>query len=87
MRDVVAPQVELVADPLLGEQRRRGACVDSSDAGRVLPLALAADQQQAEPRAQPVEVVAAEVPDVVERVVEVGGARRARPSRSSVDGS
>ena len=39
-------------------------------AGRVLPHALPADEQDAQPRAQPVEVVAAHVGERVERVVE-----------------
>src|SRR5204863_8730447 len=39
--------------------------------GRVLPLALAAHQQDGQPRAQPVQVVAVQVRHVVDRVVEV----------------
>src|SRR3954453_14036694 len=71
VRDVVAPEGELVADALvaqaLGEAHRT-----VERAGRVLPLALPADEEQAHARAQPVEVLAAEVGDVVDRAVEVG---------------
>src|SRR4051794_7278292 len=70
VRDVVALQVELVADALLG-QAPAGQERARQRAGGVLPLALAADQQQADPRAQPLEVVAVEVRDVVDRAVEV----------------
>src|SRR3954468_8498279 len=70
VRDVVAPQVELVTDLLvaetLGETQRA-----VQRAGRVLPLALPADEQEADARPQPVEVVAAEVRDVLDRAVEV----------------
>src|SRR4051812_12736818 len=70
VRDVVAPQVELVADVLvaqaLGEAQRA-----LERAGRVLPPALAADEQQAHARAQPLEVIAVEVGDVVDGAVEV----------------
>ena len=79
MRHVVAPEVQLAADPLLAEQAGEplGAV---QRAGRVLPHALAADEQDAQPRAQPVEVVAARVGERVERVVEVGGLAALAPA-------
>src|SRR3954470_13363036 len=49
-------------------------------AGRVLPLPLPADEQQADALAQPVEVLAAQVLEVVERVVEVGGLAALAPA-------
>src|SRR3954447_6010667 len=68
VRDVAAPQVELVADALLrqalGEPQRAG-----QGARRALPAALPAHEQQADSRAQPLEVVAVEVRDVVHRAV------------------
>src|SRR3954464_4886092 len=70
VRDVVAPEIELVADALLaqalGEAQRA-----VERAGGVLPAALPADEQQAHARPQPVEVVAVEVRHVVDRAVEV----------------
>src|SRR5689334_2050981 len=71
VRDVVTPQVELAADAPLAEQvgHLPGGV---QRAGRVLPLALAADQQHGQLPAQPVEVVAVQVGHVVDRVVEVG---------------
>src|SRR5919106_4288926 len=72
VRHVVAPEVELVPDSLPREQLREPARA-LERAGRVLPPALPAAEQQADAGAQPVEVVAAEVDDVVHRVVEVGG--------------
>src|SRR3954469_19868322 len=70
VRDVVAPEVELVADVLVAQAfgETQGAV---EGAGRVLPLPLTADEQQAHARAQPLEVVAVEVGDVVDRAVEV----------------
>src|SRR4051794_38034217 len=71
VRHVVAPEVDLVTDALLREQageRLRAL----QRAGRVLPLALAADQQHADAAAEPVQVLAAHVLDVVGGVVEVG---------------
>src|SRR3954454_21254802 len=82
VRDVVPPQVELVADALLREQTGE-ALGGLQGAGGVLPLPLPADQQQAEPRAEPVEVLAVELADVVERVVEVG---RVAPLAPAVPG-
>src|SRR5215207_7971701 len=70
VRDVVTPEVELVADPLL-VQARRERLRRLERAGRVLPLPLAADEQKRHARAQPREMVAAEVRDVVHWVVEV----------------
>ena len=70
MRNVVAPQVQLVTDPLGGEHTGEppGAVQRS---GGVLPLALTADQQQVQPAAQPVQVLTVHVRDVIHRVVEV----------------
>ena len=86
VRDVVAPQVQLVADALLGEHpgeplRGRAArpVVSSHWPWPQTSSRLSRD-------AQPLEVVAAEMRDVVDRVVEVGRARRARPSRSRSTG-
>src|SRR6476619_4302500 len=66
----MAPEVEFVPDLLvaqaLGEPQRA-----VERARRVLPLALAADEHQAQPRAQPAEVVAVEIADVVDRAVEI----------------
>jgi hypothetical protein len=45
VRDVVAPEVELVADALLASSAASASVLER--AGRVLPLALAADEQQA----------------------------------------
>ena len=70
VRDVVPPEVQLVADALLREQGGE-ALRALQRAGRVLPLALPADEQQADAAAQPLEVVAAGVLEVVDRVVEV----------------
>ena len=72
MRDVVPPQVELVADALLGEQRRRGAWCDSSEPVVSSHWPWPQTSSRLSRDAQPVEVVAAEVRDVVDRVVEVG---------------
>src|SRR5579885_2644358 len=72
VRHVVTPQVELVPDPLLREQRREAAG-GLERAGRVLPLALAAHEQQRRRTAQPLEMVAVQMHDVVHRVVEVAG--------------
>ena len=75
---VVPPEVELMTNSLarqqIGERARAVQC-----AGRVLPLTLAADQHHAHARAQPVEMVAAEVLEVVHRVVEVGGVAALAP--------
>src|SRR5205085_11582904 len=65
-------QVQLVADALAG-QHAREALGALERAGRVLPLALPAHEQEADALAQPVEGLAAHVLEVVERVVEVGG--------------
>src|SRR3954454_23626594 len=70
VRDVVAPQVELVPDPLPREDAGESLRA-LQRAGRVLPHALAADEQEADLRAQPLQVVAVQVVDVVERIVEV----------------
>src|SRR3954453_1245908 len=55
----------------LGGQRGRQAARALQRAGGVLPPALAADQQQAEAGAQPLQMVAAQVLDVVTGAVEV----------------
>src|SRR3954453_2936260 len=72
VRHVVSPEIHLVADPLLDEKRTETSC-GVERAGRVLPLALAAHEEERHLRAEPVEVVASEVRDVVNRVVEVNG--------------
>src|SRR5580704_8630371 len=65
-----APTVKFVPNPLLLEQRGETPGARQRPGG-VLPLALAADQQQAELVAQPAEVIAGQVGHVVQRVVEV----------------
>src|SRR6516162_34239 len=70
MGHVEAPQVELVPDALAGQQPGEPYGAGQRSSG-VLPLALAAYQQQADPAAQPVEVVTVQVTHVVQRVVEV----------------
>src|ERR671919_2314751 len=75
VRDVVAPEVQLVPDALASEQPREAARA-LERAGRVLPLPLPAAEEEADTGAQPVEVVAVEVRHVVHRVVEV---RRVAP--------
>src|SRR5580698_1975827 len=71
VRHIGSPQVQFVRNLPPGQQggEMPGA---SQRAGRVLPLALAADQQQTDPLPEPVQVLAAQVNDVVDRVVEVG---------------
>src|SRR2546421_332775 len=81
VRDVVTPEVELVPDPLLGE-RPRELTRRLERARRVLPLALAADEQEAGARAQPLEMVAVQVPDVLGRVVEVRGVAALAPAEA-----
>ncbi len=49
-------------------------------AGGVLPLPLAADEEQADPPAQPVQVLAVQVGDVVHGIVEVGGGAALAPA-------
>src|SRR5215467_7548707 len=66
----MTPEVKLVLDALVGEKGGEPPRA-LQRAGRVLPLALSADEQQAHPAAQPVEMVAVQVADVVDRVVEV----------------
>src|SRR5262245_30554325 len=60
VRDVVPPQVQLVPDAL-GREQARQVSRGRERAGGVLPLPLAADQQDGQPPAQPVQVVAVEV--------------------------
>src|SRR6187200_1802676 len=86
VRRVVPPEVELVADPLLAEERREASRAVER-AGRVLPLPLPRDQEQVDVAAEPVEMVAAEVVDVIARVVEVDGvaALAAGDDRNVVD--
>ena len=79
VRDVVAPQVELVAQPLFLQQP--GEALGALErAGGVLPLALAADEDHAGAGAQPLEVVAVQVADVVGGVVEVDGVAALAPA-------
>ena len=85
MGDVVPPQVELVADSFLGEHPSESPG-GLQRPGRVLPLPLAADQEEAQLGPQPFEVVAVEVPDVVDRVVEVRLLAAMTPG-AQVDGS
>src|SRR5580765_3564914 len=70
VRRVLAPDVQLVWDPLPREQRGeplgRVEC-----AGRVLPRASPDDEDEVNSGAEPVEVLAVQVGDVVERVVEI----------------
>src|SRR4029077_2583123 len=54
VRDVIPPQIDFVLDPLVGEQRGKPPGTLQGARG-VLPLALAADQQQADLAAQPVQ--------------------------------
>src|SRR4051812_49291638 len=68
----MSPQVELAADALRLEQFGEATRADERPCG-VLPLALAAHEQDADLSPQPLQVVALEVCDVVHRVVEVGG--------------
>src|SRR3954463_8630751 len=70
VRDVMPPQVHFMLYPLAGQQRGEPLRAGQR-AGGVLPLALPADQQQADLAAQPVEMVTGQVDDVVQRVVEV----------------
>src|SRR5690349_15618727 len=70
VRDVVPPEIQLVPDALAGQQLRHPPRrVERT--GRVLPLALAADEQQGKARAQPLEMVAVQIADVRDGVVEV----------------
>ena len=68
-----------MTDPLLGELRGE-APGRVEGAGRVLPLPLAADQQQQDPRAQPVEMIAVQVLHVVGGIVEVDGVAGLAPA-------
>jgi hypothetical protein len=77
--DVMAPEIELTAN-FLGAEERRKPAGGVQRAGGVLPLALSADEQEAKPIAQPSEVIALEVGDVVHRVVEVGLGATLAPS-------
>src|SRR5580704_1155456 len=67
---VVAPHVQFVLDPLLAQQRVEPPGAVQRPCG-VLPLALTHDQQQADLAAQPLQVVAGQLADVVHGVVEV----------------
>ena len=79
VRRVLAPDVELVPDALLGEERGEAVRLLERP-GRVLPRTPADDEQQADLRAQPVQMVAAETGDVVGRVVEVDGVAAFAPA-------
>ena len=80
MRHVVPPQVQLVPDALVGQQAGHPARVDGSAPVVSSHMPLPADQQQATPGAQPVEVVAVQVGHVVQRVVEVQGVAALAPA-------
>jgi hypothetical protein len=75
----VPPEIELVAQALLTEQRRE-PLRRLERARRVLPLPLAADEHQRDARPQPLEVVALQVLHVVDRVVEVDGVAALAPA-------
>src|SRR5205823_371775 len=79
VRRILAPDVELVPDALLGEERGEAVRLLERP-GRVLPRTPADDEQQADLRAQPVQMVAAETGDVVGRVVEVDGVAAFAPA-------
>src|SRR4051812_38653635 len=79
VRHVVPPKVELVPEALLPEQGRE-PFRRLERARRVLPLALAADEQQRDAGAEPLEMVAQQVLDVVDRVVEVRGVAALAPA-------
>src|SRR5665809_151424 len=72
MRNVVPPQVEFVSEPLGVQTRCERLRAIESTRG-VLPLTLPADEKKAHPPAQPLEVIALQVRDVVHRVVEIEG--------------
>src|SRR5215210_5723178 len=78
VRELGSPDVELVAQTLVAELPRERLGADAR-ARRVLPLAAPDDEQDAEPRPQPVEVVAVQLRDVVRRVVEVDGVATLAP--------
>ena len=73
MRHVVTPDVQLVADALVGEPAGELAGTRQRSGWVYLPGALADDEQQRDSVPQPVEVVAVQVGHVVHRVVEIGG--------------
>ena len=79
VRHVVTPDVELVRDPLLPEERREGVR-GVERARRVLPHPLPDHERQPDAAPEPVEVVAVEVRDVVHRVVEVHGLAALAPA-------
>src|SRR5918997_105900 len=68
--NVVSPQVQLVADALLGEEAGETPRALQRSRG-VLPLSLPADDQDAEPAPQPLPVIALHVREIVHRAVEV----------------
>src|SRR5262249_1975432 len=79
VRDAVSPQIQFVPGALVGEPggERPGAW---QRPGGVFPLALTADQQQADPAAEPIEVIAVQVADIVKRVVEIRGGAALAPA-------
>src|SRR5215218_10087290 len=79
--DVVAPQVGLVADALLAQQPVEGPGRLERPGG-VLPLALAADEQQRQLAPQPLQVIAVEVGHVAHGVVEVDGVAALAPAEA-----
>src|SRR5690349_24340896 len=68
---VVPPQIELMRDALLGQQRV-GRASRRQRACRVrLPVTLTYREQDEQPAAQPVEMFTRQVGQVVDRIVEV----------------
>src|SRR5688500_17399761 len=77
--NVVSPQVQLVADALLGKQAGETPTALQYPRG-VLPLPLPADDQDADPAAQPLQVVVLHVREIVHRAVEVRGVAALTPA-------
>src|SRR5215210_9214337 len=79
VRDVVAPEIELVAN-LLRRKQRRESLRRLERTRRVLPLALSAYEEQRHLGAEPAKVVPVEMLDVVDGVVEVNGVSALAPA-------
>src|SRR5687768_1932594 len=79
VRELGAPGVELAANSLLVQPPGELLRADPR-ARSVLPLAAADDEHDAQLRAQPLEVVAVQLPDVVHGVVEVDGVAALAPA-------
>src|SRR4249919_2503889 len=79
VRRVLSSDVQLVWNPLPREQRCEPVG-RVERAGRVLPGAASDDEDEVSPGAEPVEVLAVEMGDVVERVVEVEGVAALTPA-------